>query len=132
MPAAAAMSSVTRILVFSFMLLLISAAAAGPRRIQMVHDAWTDHFDAVAVVSKRIRTRAVDALAVVFLQAGEVAIGDGNQLLSRHSLRGRNRLEPEILRLVGLVHFCNVVRSAAARFEVNAFDFSDASELHAQ
>ena len=43
---------------------------------------------------------AVDALAVVFLQAAEVAVGDGNHLLARRPLRGRNRLEPHVLRLV--------------------------------
>ena len=37
--------------------------------------------DAVAVVGERIGARAVDALAVVLLQAGEVAVGDRDHLL---------------------------------------------------
>ena len=43
-------------------------------------------FDAVAIVGEVIGAGAVDALPVVFLQAAEVAVGDGNHLRARRSL----------------------------------------------
>src|SRR5437762_1490252 len=39
-------------------------------------------FDAMAVVGERVRSRALNAPAVVLLQAGEVAVGDGDHLLA--------------------------------------------------
>ena len=42
--------------------------------------------DAMAVVGERIRPRAADALAVVLLQAREIAVGNGNQLLARPAM----------------------------------------------
>jgi hypothetical protein len=40
----------------------------------------------MAVVGERIRPRAADALAVVLLQAREIAVGNGNQLLARPAM----------------------------------------------
>ena len=73
------------------------------------------------------------ALAVVLLQAGEIAVGDGDHFLAGGPLRRGDRFEPHVLRLVaGRVESRDAGRSAAALAVIDAFDFGDAAEFDAQ
>jgi hypothetical protein len=88
--------------------------------------------DAMAVARERIGAGAADALAVVLFEACEIAVRHRDQLLPRHALRRGDRLEPEILGHIGLVHLGDAGGSAAALAVVDAFDLRDAAELDAQ
>jgi hypothetical protein len=72
---------------------------------------------------------SVDTLPVVLLQAGEVAVGDRDHLLSWQTLRRRDRPEPDVFGLATLVHALDVVRSPASRLEVHGLDLRDSTEL---
>src|SRR5215469_886799 len=87
-------------------------------------------FNAVAIVRKRIGARAVNSLAIVLLQAGEIAVRDREHLLAREPLRWRNRLEPHIFGLVSrLVHVRDIGRTAATLPEIDAFNFRNTAKL---
>src|SRR5215468_22705 len=83
--------------------------------------------DAVAVVSERVKT-----LAVVLLHRLEVGVGDCHELLPRRALRRWNRLQPERLRLLQIVHGPDIVRSPASRAEIRRLDLGDPPQLDAQ
>src|SRR5262245_18535735 len=86
----------------------------------------------MAIVGEGVGTGSVDALAVVLLQTGEVAVGNRDHLLPRQALRRRDRLEPDVFVLAALVHALDVVRPATPWLEEHGLDFGDAAQLDAK
>src|SRR5262250_3114957 len=86
----------------------------------------------MAVVRKWIRACSVHTFPIVLLQPAEVSIRNADQFLTRYALGWRNGLEPEFFRFVRLVHFSDVVRTAAPGLEINALYFRNAAQLDAQ